>query len=130
MPVAPVGAPNDGMMHCSKPSGIRLSRMEDSMSDEVYTLGAWRAKSGKESEFVAAWQRLGGYFRSLPNPPGTGTLLQSVDDPQQFYSFGPWRKLDDIKEMRSRPETPMEVGKLMDLCEDGRPGTYRVVATA
>ena len=100
------------------------------MSAEVYTLGAWRAKRGKESEFIAAWQALGRYVNSLPHPPGKGTLVQSVDDPQQFYSFGPWRTLDDIQEMRSQPETPKEIAKLMDLCEEGRPGTFRVVATA
>lgn len=100
------------------------------MADEVYTLGAWRAKHGKEKEFVAAWQALGRYFGSLARPPGKGTLLQSVDDPQQFYSFGPWGAFEDIQEMRSHPETPKEIAKLMDLCEDGRPGTFRVVATA
>jgi hypothetical protein len=100
------------------------------MSDEVYTLGAWRAKDGKQDEFIAAWQALGRYFNSLPHPPGQGTLLQSLDDPQQFYSFGPWRALADIQEMRTQPGTAQEIGKLMDLCEEGRPGTFRVVATA
>ena len=100
------------------------------MSDEVYTLGVWRVRDGKQSEFVAAWQALGLYFSSLPHPPGKGPLLQSVDDPRQFYSFGPWRALEDIQEMRGHPETPTEIGKLMDLCEEGRPGTFRVVATA
>lgn len=100
------------------------------MADEIYTLGFWRVKDGKEDEFVEAWKALGVYFGSLPNPPGQGTLVQSVDDPQQFYSFGPWRSLDDIQEMRSRPETANEIGKLMDLCEEGRPGAFRVVATA
>ncbi len=99
------------------------------MSDEVYTLGVWRVKDGKQSEFVAAWQALGHHFSSLPHPPGKGTLLQSVDDPQQFYSFGPWRALDDIQEMRNHAETPAEIGKPMALCEEGRPGTFRVVAT-
>jgi hypothetical protein len=56
--------------------------------------------------------------------------LQSVDEPQQFYSFGPWRSVDDIQEMRSQPETANEIGKLMDLCEEGRPGAFRFVATA
>lgn len=98
------------------------------MSDEIYTLGAWRVKDGKQSEFVEAWKALGRYFRGLPHPPGKGTLLQCVDEPEQFYSFGPWRTLDDIQEMRSRPETPKEIGRLMDLCEEGRPGTFRVVA--
>jgi hypothetical protein len=100
------------------------------MSDQVYTLGVWRVKDGKQREFVAAWQALGSYFKSLPHPPGKGTLVQSVDDPQQFYSFGPWQTVDDIQEMRSQAGTQKEIGKLMDLCEEGRPGTFRVVATA
>jgi hypothetical protein len=100
------------------------------MSDEVYTLGVWRVKDGKESEFVEAWKGLGRHFGSLPHPPGEGTLLQSFDEPQQFYSFGPWGTLDDIEEMRSHPDTPEEIGKLMDLCDEGRPGAFRVVATA
>jgi hypothetical protein len=99
------------------------------MSDEVYTLGAWRVKDGKESEFVVAWKELSRYFGSLPKPPGEGTLLQSLDEPQQFYSFGPWRGLDDIRQMRDHPDTPAEITKLMSLCEEGRPGTFRVVAT-
>jgi hypothetical protein len=66
-------------------------RKETDMSDEVYTLGAWRVKNGRQREFVEAWLALGQYFASLPHPPGKGTLLQSVDDAQQFYSFGPWR---------------------------------------
>lgn len=100
------------------------------MAEEIYTVGAWRVKDGQQSEFVEAWQALGRYFRSLPRPPGQGTLLQSVDDAQQFYSFGPWRTLGEVQEMRSQEETPTEIAKLMDLCEEGRPGTFRVVATA
>jgi len=99
------------------------------MSEEVYTLGVWRVKDGSQSEFVEAWKELGRFFRNLPNPPGEGTLLQSLDEPQQFYSFGPWRTIDDIQEMRGHPETPKEISKLMSLCEEGRPGTFRVVAT-
>ena len=100
------------------------------MSDEIFTLGVWRVKHGRQQEFIAAWRALGGYFHSLPHPPGQGRLVQSVEDPQQFYSFGPWRSLDDIAEMRSRPETAAEIGKLTELCEEGRPGAFRVVATA
>jgi heme-degrading monooxygenase HmoA len=100
------------------------------MADEVYTLGVWRVKEGKQTEFVEAWGALGVHFRSLAHPPGAGTLLQSVDDPQQFYSFGPWRSLDDIQATRNHPDSPQAIGKLMDLCEEGRPGAFRVAATA
>ncbi|MDP9342000.1 MAG: antibiotic biosynthesis monooxygenase [Actinomycetota bacterium] len=95
---------------------------------EVYTLGVWRVREGKESEFVEAWRRLGGYFRNLPNPPGPGTLVQSVDDPRLFYSFGPWRSLDDIAMMRSAPDTPGALARLAALCDEAKPGTFRVVA--
>jgi len=100
------------------------------VADEIYTVGVWRVQEGKQSEFIEAWQGLGRYFRGLPHPPGKGTLVQSVDEPQQFYSFGPWHTLGDIQEMRTSPGTPKEIGKLMALCEEGRPGTFRVVATA
>lgn len=121
------GASPDGLL-CFSP--MVDGRRERTMSDEVYTLGEWRVKAGREADFIAAWQALGRYFAELPNPPGEGTLVQSVDDPQLFYSFGPWDRLEDIEEMRSQPETPAEIGKLMELCEEGRPGAFRVVATA
>lgn len=99
------------------------------MSDEVYTLGVWRVKEGKQSEFVEAWRELGRFFGQLPAPPGEGTLLQSLEEPEQFYSFGPWGSLDDIQAMRNHPDTAGEISKLASLCEEGRPGTFRVVAT-
>lgn len=99
------------------------------MPDEVYTLGVWRVKEGEQTEFVEAWKQLGRHFEDLPNPPGEGTLLQSIDDPQQFYSFGPWRTLEDVQQMRSHPDTPEQINRLMQLCEEGLPGTFRVVAT-
>lgn len=100
------------------------------MFEDVYTLGVWRVKNGKQAEFVEAWKGLGRYFRSLAHPPGEGTLVQSLDEPQLFYSFGPWRSLEDVQEMRSHPDTPGEIAKLTELCEEARPGAYRVVATA
>lgn len=89
----------------------------------------WRVNDGKQAEFIEAWKEVGRHFRSLAEPPGDGTLVQSADDPQQLYSFGPWPSLDAIQAMRSHPDTPAVLGKLMDLCEEGKPGTFRVVAT-
>ena len=97
---------------------------------EVYTLGVWRVIAGKESEFVEAWKELGDRFGILPHPPGPGTLIQSVEDPQQLYSFGPWRSLDDIQEMRGNSDAAEGVARLADLCEVAKPGTFRVVARA
>ncbi|MGY1780639.1 alpha/beta fold hydrolase [Geodermatophilus sp. SYSU D01036] len=106
----------------------RAERGEDG-SEEVYTLGAWRVADGRQDAFVEAWERLSRFFRSLPRPPAQGTLLQGLDEPRQFYSFGPWRTLDDVRAMRVRPDARRHLDELMQLCEEGRPGTFRVVAT-
>ena len=100
------------------------------MADEIYTLGLWRAKPGQEDAFIAAWKELGDFFSSLPNPPsGQGTLVQSLDDSRLFYSFGPWPSLGAVQQMRANPATPERIGKLSALCEEAKPGNFRLVAT-
>jgi heme-degrading monooxygenase HmoA len=95
---------------------------------DAYTLAMWRVKEGCEEVFVRAWSgELADLFLSLPNPPGTGTLIRNVDDPQLFYSFGPWKSLDDVRQMRSHPRTQEVMGKLRDLCEEVNAGDFEVV---
>lgn len=108
-------------------SEIRSPR-ETSMQDVVYTLGVWKVKAGREAEFVAAWKELGEIFAELKRPPGTGTLIQSLSDPQLFYSFGPWSQLEDVQDMRSDPRAKAGIQRLIGLCTEATPGTFRVVA--
>lgn len=98
------------------------------MDDRPYTLGRWKAKPGREAELVEAWTALAELFFQLPQPPGTGRLVQSVDDPTLFYSFGPWESLDDIAAMRAHPDTAEVMGSLVALCDEATPGTFRVAA--
>jgi hypothetical protein len=100
------------------------------MEDSIYTLGMWRVKPGRADEFIAAWTDLGDIFGALPDPPGTGTLLQSTAEPDLFYSFGPWRRLEDVAAMRANPEAQAGIGRLVALCEEAAPGSFRVVAEA
>lgn len=100
------------------------------MADEIYTLGFWKVKQGQEERFIEAWKGLGRFFYSLPNPPGPGTLVQSVEDSSTFYSFGPWKSLEDVQAMRSHSRAAEEIGKLRELCEEGVPGAFRVAARA
>jgi hypothetical protein len=105
------------------------SQKEPMMQEMVYTLGVWRVRTGQEAEFIAAWKALGEIFVGLELPPaGTGTLIQSVSDPALFYSFGPWKRMEDIQAMRSDPQAQAGIQRIMDLCTEATPGTFRLVA--
>lgn len=97
------------------------------MSEDLYTLGLWRVKDGQEAPFVEAWKELGAHIYALGLEVGPATLIQSVEDPHLFYSFGTWGSLEDIAAMRAHPETPAKMGALVALCDEGKPGAFRVV---
>ncbi len=100
------------------------------MSEQPYTLARWRVRVGREEAFVSAWHELAAFFLLLKAPPRWGTLLRSVEDPQLFYSFGPWPSMETIAAMRAHPSTAGAIAKLTDLCEDAALGTYLVAASA
>ncbi len=99
------------------------------MDHPPYTLARWLVHPGNEEAFIAAWQELGAVFLSLPQPTSWGLLLRSADQPHLFYSFGPWRSLEDIHAMRADPRTPAMIGKLRELCLEATPGVYQRVLT-
>ena len=98
------------------------------MEEQIYTLGAWQVKEGKQQEFIGAWKELGEVFGALPDPPGKGILIQSTSNPALFYSFGPWNSMEAVEAMRNNPEAQQGIRKLIDLCTESSPGSYRVVA--
>lgn len=100
------------------------------MQHRPYTLAEWRVKAGREGDFIVAWKELGEVFARLPDPPGTGTLLRSVSDPDLFYSFGPWRRQEDVAAMRADPDAQAALQRLVELCTEAKPGAFRVVAEA
>jgi hypothetical protein len=100
------------------------------MEEQPYTLARWLVREGQQEAFVAAWRQLAAFFLSLREPPRWGTLLRSADDPLLFYSFGPWPSMETIAAMRAHPETPFEIGRLNELCEETDLGTFLVAAAA
>lgn len=95
---------------------------------QVYTHGVWHVKPGHEADFIAAWKDLGRIFASLPNASGKGILIQSTTDPTLFYSFGPWKSLEDVAAMRANARAQEGIRRLVALCTEATPGTFRVVA--
>ena len=98
------------------------------MDDQIYTLGAWQVKEGNQQEFIKAWKELGEVFGALPDPPGKGILIQSTSNPALFYSFGPWNSMEAVEAMRNDTRAQQGIRKLIDLCTEATPGSYRVVA--
>jgi hypothetical protein len=97
------------------------------MKDRFYTLSVWKVRSNEEVEFKAAWRDLAKKFSELPNPPIRGTLLQSLEDPLLFYSFGPWESLDAIQTMLQDPESILEIDRITNLCQKVTMGAFHLV---
>lgn len=98
------------------------------MEEVIYTHAQWRVKPGREAEFIKAWQELANVFQNLPARPLRGTLIQSLVDVSLFYSFGPWKSLSDIVAMRHDPRAQEAFQKIMELCVEATPSTYRMIA--
>ena len=98
------------------------------MEEVIYSHALWRVKPGREAEFIKAWRELANVFQNLPARPMGGTLIQSLVDSSLFYSFGPWKSLSDIVEMRRDPRAQEAFQKITELCIEASPSTYRMIA--
>lgn len=92
----------------------------------VYTVGVWRVKPGRETDFVNAWDDLARWtvesgFES------TGTLLRDRAEPGRFVSFGPWPSAEDVEEWRGSAGFVERLAALQGTLESFEPGTYDVV---
>ncbi|MEX2552407.1 MAG: antibiotic biosynthesis monooxygenase [Actinomycetota bacterium] len=97
------------------------------MNGDFYTHAMWRVRPGSEEEFERIWrEELAPAFRAV-GPDATGTLIQSLQDSQLFFSFGPWASLEEMERARSDPEARRAIAKLLALCDEASPGAYKLV---
>ena len=99
------------------------------MPDRIYTFASWYLKVGQEEAFLQIWrdELAAAFLRS--NTSAQGTLIRSLKDPRQFYSFGPWETLEQMQTARSDPHVRNAVNKLIPLCDEVKPGPFRIVLT-
>ncbi len=99
------------------------------MYEGFYTLASWHVQQGQEAEFLRIWhEELASAFLNA-DPAAQGTLTQSIEDPLQFFSFGPWASLGQMEAARSNDGVRAAIGKLMAVCDSATPGPFRVVLT-
>ena len=95
--------------------------------NEPYTLGIWTVKAGYESEFIKVWSTFATW--TAKNYPGIGkaNLLQDLDNPSKFVSYGLWDDVKTIKRWRETDEFKAFVIKVKNLCDDFLPTTMMLV---
>ena len=94
---------------------------------EIYTVGIWSVKAGREEEFVAAWRAMG-EATIAEFPAAHGKLLRDVDNPGRFVSFGPWDSRGTIDAWRASASFKQGVAGIRELLDAFEPGTYEVSA--
>lgn len=94
---------------------------------EIYTVGIWTVKAGREEEFVAAWRAMG-EATIAEFPAAHGRLLRHVDNPGRFVSFGPWENLETVDTWRASAPFQEGVARIQELLDAFEPGTYELSA--
>lgn len=98
------------------------------MANNYYTHALWHVKEGRTDEFIAAWKKFGETLSRLPGRPALeGTLIQNLNDPLVFYSFGPWESLEFISLMRNDASVKEALSAIVENCQEARPGNYKTV---
>jgi quinol monooxygenase YgiN len=97
---------------------------------ELYTLGEWTARPGREDDLVAAWQDLAEWTADHVGGSGWAKLLRDHDQPRRFISFGPWQDADAVAAWRADPGFRRRVDALQELVEGFSPHTMDVAAQA
>jgi len=95
---------------------------------QVFTVGLWIVKPGKEEIFVKKWQEFARW--SLDNLEGSrwAYMVQDLEQKNRFVSFGPWDSLETVAAWRQTPEFASYIAEFRELCDEVTPGTMKEVA--
>jgi len=96
--------------------------------ERIFAAGVWSVRPGNEQAFIAAWKEFSAWTALHQRGSGYGNLLQDLENPSRFISFGPWDDLESVRAWRQQPEFRKALTRFMDLCDEVTPGTFRLVA--
>ncbi|HMA05739.1 MAG TPA: antibiotic biosynthesis monooxygenase family protein [Methanomicrobiales archaeon] len=96
--------------------------------DQIFAAGIWDVRPGNEQAFIEAWKEFSAWTALHQGGSGYGNLLQDLDNPSRFISYGPWDNLESVQAWRRQPEFRKAIARFMELCDHITPGTFRIVA--
>jgi heme-degrading monooxygenase HmoA len=97
---------------------------------ETYTLGIWKVKPGKETEFISEWTSFANWTNDNISEARKAYLLKDENFPLKFISFSPWKDEKAIDTWRGSEEFKAFVTKVNNLCDDFKPNQLKVVSTS
>lgn len=95
------------------------------MKDEFYTFAYWQVKENNAEEFLHIWEKDFAPVFIKFNPYSKVTLIQSLENPNIYYSFGYWINLEQMQASRANENYRTVISKLVSLCSEARPGSFK-----
>lgn len=96
-------------------------------TNQLFTVGIWLAKSGKENDLIAAWGDFAERIFNQNLGSGWVYLLQDIQEPRRFITCGPWDSIQKIDEWRQLPEFKEFFTKAKAMCEEITPLTMKPI---
>ena len=96
--------------------------------DKIYAAGIWQVRPGNEQAFIETWEEFSAWTALHQRGSGYGNLLQDIENPSRFISYGPWDSVESVRAWRQQPEFRKAIARFLDLCDQITPGTFRLVA--
>ena len=95
-----------------------MENKEENMFDteQLYSNGLWQVKNGKEIFFMALWKEFA--ETGLKNEGVIeAALLQGVDNPNNFVSFGQWENAEAAQKWQNSSAFKEYMAKFKELCD-------------
>ena len=93
----------------------------------IYTVGVWTVKSGREQDFIDAWNAMA-TATAVEFPGWSAVLLRDRDAPTKFISSGPWESLEQIETWRGSDIAREGVGSIRAVIDGFESHTMDVAA--
>jgi heme-degrading monooxygenase HmoA len=83
-----------------------------------FTSGDWHVKRGNEDQFISRWTDFVRWSKESSEGAREFFLIQQLDDPGHFLSFGRWESQDAVGAWRQNQEFPARLGRCRELCDE------------